>query len=152
MDYSKLVKDSEAADLAYARWYAKQSNEKKETMIRSGYKLVTNNVQQQAKKENPFSSKSDIIMKFIEYTQKEDYSEEKFAFIQKKMSERSEKEWQQRFKIMKKDLGWSYDEMASYMGASSGASVKASINRQLPAFAKLAVCIYEAMKPNISDK
>jgi len=36
--------------------------------------------------------------------------------------------------------------MARFMGASGGDSVKASVNRQLPAFAKLAVCVLEAMQ------
>ena len=31
------------------------------------------------------------------------------------------------------------------MGASSGASLKASVSRKLPAFAKLAVCVFEQM-------
>jgi hypothetical protein len=35
--------------------------------------------------------------------------------------------------------------MARFMGAENGASVKASVNRKLPAFAKLAVCIFEQM-------
>ena len=79
-------------------------------------------------------------------TQKDEYPPETFEFIKTKMSERSEKEWKERFKKMKKSLGWSYDEMAIYMGAGSGASVKASVNRQLPAFAKLAVCLFEKME------
>jgi hypothetical protein len=32
------------------------------------------------------------------------------------------------------------------MGAENGATVKASINRKLPAFAKFAVCVFEQMK------
>ncbi len=43
-------------------------------------------------------------------------------------------------------LGWSYKNMAMYMEAKNGSSVKASVNRQLPAFAKLAVCVFEQMK------
>ncbi len=83
---------------------------------------------------------------YIKYAQKEDYSEEMFAFIQDKMKERSEKEWQARFKTMKKALGWSYKNMATYMEAKNGVSVKASVNRKLPAFAKLAVCVFGQMK------
>ena len=83
--------------------------------------------------------------------QKEKYSPKVFAFIQQKMKERSEKEWQDRFKTMKKTLGWSYDQMATYSGASNGASVKASVNRKLPAFAKLAVCVFEQMQKNQAE-
>lgn len=64
------------------------------------------------------------------------------------MAERSEQEWKQRFKAMKKQPGWTYDDMARFIGASNGASVKASVNRQLPAFAKLAVCVFEQLRKN----
>jgi len=83
---------------------------------------------------------------FIERTQKEDYPESVMSFIREKMAERSEAEWKQRFRAMKKELGWSYEEMATYMNAGSGASVKASVNRKLPAFAKLAVCVFESLR------
>lgn len=145
MNYSENIKASWEADLVYAKWYAKQSDEKKVGMILSGYRFVVNNIKDNLLKINPFATKSSITAKFIEYTQKEDYSEEIFAFIQAKMKERSEKEWQEKFKTMKQSLGWSYEEMAIYMEAKNGASVKASINRQLPAFAKLAVCVFEEM-------
>jgi hypothetical protein len=62
------------------------------------------------------------------------------------MAEKSEKEWQERFKTMKNELGWTYEQMATFVGAKSGDSIKASINRKLPAFAKLAVCVFEEMK------
>ena len=145
MDYSENIKASLASDFAYAKWYAKQSDERKAGMILSGYRFVVDNIRNAILEKNPFSTKAYIKSKFIEYTQKEDYSEATFAFIQEKMSERSEKEWQDRFKAMKKDLGWSYEQMALYMEAKNGASVKASVNRQLPAFAKLAVCVFEEM-------
>lgn len=60
--------------------------------------------------------------------------------------ERAEEEWKQRFRAMKKELGWTYEEMARFMGASSGDSLKASVSRKVPGFAKLAVCVFEQMK------
>ncbi len=149
MDYSEIVKQSEASDLAYAKWYAQQSDERKTEMIKSGYRMVAKNIENQIKQENQFASEADMIMKFIEYTQKEDYDAKTFAFIQQKMAERSEKEWQNRFKKMKKALGWSYEDMGRFMGASNGASVKASVNRKLPAFAKLAVCVFDVMQKKL---
>ena len=149
MDYSNLeenIKASEEADFQYAQWYAKQSDDRKSAMILSGYKMVADNVKQQVKAKNPFSTQADVTMRFIEVTQKADYSETTFAFILETMNKRSEKEWQQRFKTMKKELGWSYDDMATFMGAENAESVKASVNRKLPAFAKLAVCIFEHLK------
>jgi len=151
MDYSENVKASLESDLAYAKWYAQQPDNKKAEMIKSGYLFATNHIVQQATSRNPFSTSADIIFEFIRHTQKEEYPPETFAFIQQKMQERSEKEWKERFKAMKKNLGWSYDQMATYIGASNGASVKASINRKLPAFAKLAVCVFEQMQKNQAD-
>ena len=149
MDYSEIVKQSESSDLAYAKWYAQQSDERKTEMIKSGYRMVAKNVENQVRSENPFASESDVILKFIEYTQKDDYSAETFAFIQQKMAERSEKEWQNRFKKMKKALGWSYEDISKFIGASNGDSVKASVNRKLPAFAKLAVCVFEVVNEKL---
>ena len=152
MNYFKNVaeniKASWESDLAYAKWYAKQPNERKVGMILSGYRFAADSIRQRILKINPFTTKALITAKFIEYTQKEDYSEEVFAFIQAQMKKRSEKEWKERFKVMKKELGWSYEDMAIYMEAKNGASVKASVNRQLPAFAKLAVCVFEQMQKN----
>ena len=153
MDYSNIasnieenIRASEAADIQYAHWYAQQSDERKSAMMLSGYKMVADNVTQQVKAKNPFSTQSDVTMRFIEVTQKADYPEATFAFIVETMHKRSEKEWQQRFKTMKKELGWSYDDMANFIGAENAETVKSSINRKLPAFAKLAVCIFEHLQ------
>ena len=151
MDYSNIednIKASRASDFLYAKWYAAQSNERKSKMILTGYNFAANNIKQQVIKENPFATPADVIMRFIEISHKSDCSEETYAFVVKTMKKRSEKEWQERFKVLKKELSWSYDEMARFVGAESGASVKSSINRQLPAFAKLAVCVFEQMKKN----
>ena len=149
MDFSENIKAnigaSKASDLAYSRWYAQQPDEKKAAMIASGFQFVTENIEYQMNQENPFATRADVIFKFIEVTQKTGYPPETFDFITEEMSARSEKEWQQRFKAMKKALGWSYGDMARFVGAASGASVKASVNRQLPAFAKLAVCVFEQL-------
>jgi hypothetical protein len=151
MDYSNVeenIKASRASDLLYAKWYAAQPNERKSSMILSGYNFAANNIKQQVKKENPFATHADVVMRFIEISHKADCSTETFDFVVKNMNQRSEKEWQDRFKALKKELGWSYNDMATFMGAENGASVKASVNRKLPAFAKLAVCVFEQMKKN----
>lgn len=103
-------------------------------------------VQRDVNKENPFATKAEITLRFIELTQKDAYPPETFAFIRQKMLERAETEWKQRFRAMKKELGWTYEEMVRFMGASSGDSLKASVSRKLPGFAKLAVCVFEKMK------
>jgi hypothetical protein len=146
MDFTDLVKESEKADLAYMEWYAKLPEEKKAQMHLNSQLFVADKIRHDVKLENPFANKSDVAMRYIELTQKEEYPIDVFAFIQEKMAKRSDEEWQERFKAMKKKLGWSYDQMAKFMGAGSGNAVKASINRQLPGFAKLAVCIFETME------
>ncbi len=152
MDYSNVEENiaaSRASDLMYAKWYAAQPNDRKSNMIISGYNLAANNIKQQVKKENPFATNADVTLRFIEISHKADCTPETFAFVVKNMNERSEKEWQARFKALKKELNWTYEDMARFMGAENGASVKASVNRKLPAFAKLAVCIFEQMKKDI---
>jgi hypothetical protein len=149
MDYSNIeenIKESKASDLLYAKWYAAQPNERKSSMILSGYNFAANNIKQQVKKENPFATNADVMLRFIEISHKSDLSEMAFSLIEKTLQERSDAEWKSRFKTLKKELGWSYEDMAHFMGAENGASVKASINRKLPAFAKFAVCVFEAMK------
>ena len=146
MDFSKEnFEAAEKADFAYAEWYSRLPDERKVEFFKSGYEFVAEKIRSDVKQKNPFTTQAEILLRFINLTQKEAYSEAMFNFIQEKMATRSDKEWQQRFKKMKKVLGWSYDDMAIYMEAGSGASVKASINRKLPAFAKLAVCVFEQM-------
>ncbi|MFK7937680.1 MAG: hypothetical protein AB8G22_29450 [Saprospiraceae bacterium] len=143
---SENIAAANAADLAYAKWYAGQSDQRKAGMILSAFNLIADRIRQQVRKLNPFATKADETMRFIELTQKHKYPPEVFAFIQQKMQERSEKEWQQRFRAMKKELGWSYADIARFIGAENEASVRASINRKVPAFGKLAVCVFEEMK------
>ncbi|MBK9018214.1 MAG: hypothetical protein IPM82_31500 [Saprospiraceae bacterium] len=119
--------------MAYMEWYANLPEEKKAQMHLNSQHFVADKIRHDVKLENPFANKSDVAMRFIELTQREEYPVDVFAFIQEKMAKRSEEEWQVRFKAMKKKLGWSYDQMAKFMGAGSGNAVKASINRQLPA-------------------
>jgi hypothetical protein len=145
---SENVKASEAADFAYAKWYNQLPDEKKAMFFKNAHKMVVDKVSYEVRAENPFVNHADIMMRFIELTQKDAYSEETFAFIEKTMAEKSEKEWQERFKTMKNELGWSYEQIATFVGAKSADSIKASVNRKLPNFAKLAVCVFEQMKGN----
>ena len=43
-------------------------------------------------------------------------------------------------------MNWTYADIANFIGAADEASVRASVNRKLPAFAKLAVCVYEQLQ------
>lgn len=149
MDSSNLsenIKVSQAADLAYSKWYYQQDDQRKASMIKSAFDFVAHRIKTQVLKLNPFANQADITWRYIELTQKQDYSPEVFEFMKKTMQKRYEKEWQVRFRAMKKELGWSYAEIAQFIGAENEHSVRASINRKMPAFGKLAVCVFEHMK------
>lgn len=151
MDYSNLsenIEASKAADLAYAKWYRKQSDQRKAGMIMSAYNFVADRIRSQVLKLNPFANKADITWRFIEVTQKDKYPPDVFAFMEEQMQKRSEKEWQERFRVMKKELKWSYADIAQFIGAENEASIRASVNRKVPAFGKLAVCVFEEMQKN----
>jgi hypothetical protein len=146
MDYSKNIEAHKASDLAYAKWYEHQPEERKAQMVLSGYNFIAERIKYDMAKENPFATQAEILQTFVEVTQKDAYPPDIFSYIQEKFAERSEQEWKQRFRNMKKHFGWTYDDMARYIGAESGNSLKASVSRKLPAFAKLAVCVFEATK------
>jgi hypothetical protein len=152
MDYFETLNSSKEAELAYASWYSKLPEERKARLLADGYQFALDMVRYNLRKQNPFLTEADAMFRFIEIHQKETYSQEVFSFIREKMAARSEAEWKERFKAMKKALGWSYDDMARFVGAASGDSVKASVNRQLPAFAKLAVCVFERMSGKVEIK
>ncbi len=145
MDFSeKNLQAKQEANRQYAKWYSQLPDERKSEMILNGYNFVVGKIRYDVLKENPFATESEISMRYIELTQS-DYPESTMNFILEKMQERSEADWQNRFKAMKKALGWKYEDMAKFIGASGSDSIKASVNRQLPAFAKLAVCVFEEM-------
>lgn len=152
MDYFDFVNSSKESELAYARWYSQLPDERKAKMLCDLFQFGIETVKYNAKKENPFLTESELLLQYMEYNLKGTYPPETFAFIREKMMERAEEEWKQRFRAMKKDLGWTYDEMARFMGASSGDSLKASVSRKLPGFAKLAVCIFEQMKSGVQKE
>lgn len=151
MNYSNLeenIKASEEADFQYAKWYEKQSDERKSSMMISGYKLVADRVKAQQKAKNPFSTKADVILHFIEVTQKEEYPQDVFNSMVENMKKRSDVEWQQRFNDMKDELGWSFEDMANFIDFENPQLLNESVHQKMPTFAKLAVCVFEQMKEN----
>ena len=71
---AKSVKDLVPEALAYARWYAALPDERKAEFIISGYQFVADKVRQDVLRENPFATEADVILRFIELTQKEGYT------------------------------------------------------------------------------
>lgn len=70
-------------------------------------------------------------------------SEEQWQYFQKTMQQKIRKEWADRFRQMKKDKSWTYDDIAKVARFKNGKVVAATISRGLPAFAKLTVLMHE---------
>lgn len=145
MDFFETLNASKETELAYSRWYSAQPDERKAKMLCDLFQFGIDTVRYNVRKENPFATEAEAMIRYIELNLKDQFSEDVFMFIRQKMEERAEAEWKQRFKAMKKRMGWQYDDIARYMNAGSEDAVKASISRKLPAFAKLAVCIFEQL-------
>ena len=146
MDYFKTINSTKEFELKYANWYFQQSDEWKANMLFDSFQFGLEVVMNNARQKNPFATHADQMRLYVENNLKKEFPPMSFAFILDKLDERSEAEWKQRFKSMRKHLGWSYDDIARFIGAASGAAVRASVNRKLPAMAKLAVCVFEQMK------
>ena len=72
--------------------------------------------------------------------------EEEWTFFKDKMEEKIRHEWAARFRRMMKANDWGYEDIAKMGGFKNAAVIKSTISRGLPAFAKLAVSIYERME------
>ncbi|MBU6342301.1 MAG: hypothetical protein KGS48_12465 [Bacteroidetes bacterium] len=146
MEYSDNSMVLGEAELAYARWYSALPVARKAQMLCDLFQFGVDSVRYNAKKQNPFLTDSETMLFYFEKNLKNSFSPEVFEFIRTEMMKRAEIEWENRFKAMKTQLGWTYDDIARFIHAESGNSVKSSVNRKLPAMAKLAVCVFEAMK------
>jgi Tfp pilus assembly protein PilO len=146
MDYSEDITIVGEPELAYARWYSGLPAARKAQMLCDLFQFGVDSIRYNAKKQNPYLTESETMLFYFEKNLKNSFSPKVFEFIRIEMMKRAEIEWENRFKAMKKQMGWSYDEIARFIQAESGNSVKSSVNRKLPAMAKLAVCVFEAMK------
>lgn len=146
MDYFSMQNASKESELAYAKWYEHLPLERKAKIFCDMYEFGVETVKYNALKECPFLTKAELTLRFLELNVKDSYTPEVWDFIQTNLMKRAEMEWKQRFSNMKKTLDWNYTDIAKFMNASNSSSVKSSISRGLPAFAKLAVCVFEHMQ------
>ena len=146
MDYSENMMIVPESDLEYARWYSLLPPERKARMLADMFQFGVDSVRYNARKKNPYITDAEAMLCYFEKNLKTCFTPDVFEFIQQTMIEKAELEWGNRFKSMKKHFAWSYDEIAHFIHAESGNSVKSSVNRKLPALTKLAVCVFEAMK------
>lgn len=71
--------------------------------------------------------------------------EAKWLHIERVIQEEIRQDWIRRFGRMMVLRGWTYEDVARYGRLKSAAVAKATISRGLPAFAKLAVLVFEQM-------
>ncbi len=146
MKFSETTDALPDADLAYANWFSQLPDERKTRFFADMVDFGIESVKHNVRKNNPFSTEADALWRFMELHHKAETGPEVFDFMKEKMAERAELEWKARFRAMRREMGWSFDEMARFIGADSGNSLKSSVSRQVPAFAKLAVCVFEQLK------
>lgn len=97
------------------------------------------------KKRNPFASSLEINLEFVRlmYFESGKMLEPEWIFYKKVMLGKIKKDWIRRFRMMMKENGLSYDELALIGGFKNGNVLKSTISRGIPSFAKVAVFIYE---------
>ncbi len=73
-------------------------------------------------------------------------SEEHWQHFKTIMEQKIHKDWKKRFRKMMQANDWTYEDIAKFSGLKNGKVVEATISRGLPAFAKLAVCVFEQLQ------
>lgn len=93
---------------------------------------------------HPEFSEPEITLEFVRlfYYETGEMSEAQWQFYQTTMQGRVRKHWAERFRRMMKQRQLKYEDVAKMIG-SSESSVKSTISRGLPRFAKLAVLLHE---------
>jgi hypothetical protein len=112
--------------------------------------LGVNQTRQWIKKNNPNISELELNLEFVRlmYHKTGSMNEENWQFFKSRMMVKIKKDWADRFREMMKENNWNYDDVAKLGNFKSGKVIEATISRGLPAFAKLAVKIYEMNKNN----
>lgn len=97
------------------------------------------------KSKNPWSSELEINLEYVRtmYYDTGEMTEDIWRFYESTMIKKIKKDWSNRFKLMMKDKNLSYTDIAKMIDSKSENSVKSTISRGLPAFAKLSVILHE---------
>ncbi|GJM35178.1 MAG: hypothetical protein DHS20C18_41790 [Saprospiraceae bacterium] len=107
-----------------------------------------NRTREWIKETNPNMSELELNLEFVRLMYRKDGSmdDKTWEFFKSKMEEKIKKNWGERFRNMMKENSWTYDDIAKMGNFKSGKVIEATISRGLPAFAKLAVKVYELSK------
>ena len=81
MDYFDTINSTKEAELAYANWYSQLPDARKAKMLCDLFQFGIDTVRYNARKENPFISEAETLMKYIELNLKKDFSPDVYAFI-----------------------------------------------------------------------
>ena len=97
------------------------------------------------KEQNPSFSEMEVTLEFVRlmYYKTNEMPENQWQFYKKTMEERIKKDWANRFRQMMQEKNWTYEDVAKLGNFKNGKVIEATISRGLPAFARLAVVIYE---------
>lgn len=103
------------------------------------------------KQNHPEYSELEVTLEFVRliHYQTGQMTEEHWAFYEKEMQKKIKKDWTERFRAMMKENNWNYGDIANMGNFKNAEVVEATISRGLPAFAKLAVSIYEKMQSKL---
>jgi len=98
------------------------------------------------KSKNPWLSELEVSLEYVRiiYYESGEMDDDTWKFYNSKMTQKIKKDWSMRFKRMMKEKQLSYKDIAQMINARSENSVKATISRGLPAFAKLSVIFHES--------
>ncbi|MBK6932003.1 MAG: hypothetical protein IPH12_14515 [Saprospirales bacterium] len=72
--------------MAYPQWYSRLPDERKADFFKGGFDFATEKIRRDIQNGNPFATEPDFLLRFIELTQKEEYSGDVFAFIREQRS------------------------------------------------------------------
>lgn len=97
------------------------------------------------RKNHPEYSELEVRLEFIRlaYYETGKLSDSHWQHCQSVMTDKIRKDWAARFRQMMAAKNWTYDDVARWGRFKSGKVVEATISRGLPAFAKLAVVVFE---------
>ncbi len=97
------------------------------------------------KRNHPEFSELEVTLEYVRLIHFESGAipEKQWKYFQSVMADKIRKDWAARFRKMMAAKNWTYDDVARWGRFKSGKVVEATISRGLPAFAKLAVVMFE---------
>ena len=97
MDYFETINSSKEAEVAYANWYYQLPDERKAKIFSDLFQFGLDMIKYNAKKENPFITEADQMMKYVDSNLKNEFPLSSYEIIKNVYAKRSEKEWKKTF-------------------------------------------------------